>query len=342
MNENKSQQMPGAKLGSYTLGALLGRGRTTEVYRASSPDLKHDVALKIHYADTDRPSSTAFKNEVRTIAALKHPNIMRLYDYGTEGRRYYIVMELIDGTGLRDLLSAHPTGLERADTLRIFSQLASAVACAHDQSVVHGNIKPDNVLLDHGLRPVLTDFNIACLHESGDAFRANTPAYIAPEQATGDPPIPQSDIYALGILLYEMVTGDVPFKSTNYDELIAHHQITPPKPPGQMVVGLDPRIEEAVLKALSKDPAERYASAREMLSAVENQESADQYQTVSLTREQVHKRRSEIKRFQESRLDRPSTETKPALPVSPNRLLLIIGGVVLVGIILIVVLALAL
>ena len=139
-----------------------------------------------------------------------------------------------------------------------------------------------------------------------------------------------------------MVTGDVPFKSTNYDELIAHHQITPPKPPGQMVVGLDPRIEEAVLKALSKDPAERYASAREMLSAVENQESADQYQTVSLTREQVHKRRSEIKRFQESRLDRPSTETKPALPVSPNRLLLIIGGVVLVGIILIVVLALAL
>jgi serine/threonine protein kinase len=343
MSENKSPLMPGAKLGSYTLGALLGRGRNTEVYRASSPDLKHDAALKVYAADNDRLSSAAFKNEVRTIAALKHPNIMRLYDYGTEGSRYYIVMELIDGTGLRDLISAHPTGLERAETMRIFSQLASAVACAHDQKVVHGNIKADNVLLDHSQRPVLTDFNIPCLRECGDAFRANTPAYIAPEQVTGDPAIPQSDIYALGILLYEMVSGDVPFKSTNYEELIAQHRTTPPKPPGQIVVGLDPRIEEAVLKALSKDPAERYGSAREMLSAIESQESANQYQTVSFTREQVHKRRSEIKRFQESRLDDPPAETRPALPVlpvPPNRLPLIIGGIVLLVMALIVLIAL--
>ncbi len=340
MSENKAQLMPGAKLGPYTLGALLGRGRDTEVYRASSPDLKHDAALKIYYADPGRLSSATFRNEVGVIAALKHPNIMRLYDYSTEDSRYYIVMELIEGTGLRDLLSAHPTGLERAEALRLFSQLASAVACAHDQKVVHGNIKPDNVLLDHSQRPVLTDFNIPCLRESGDAFRATTPAYIAPEQAAGDPPIPQSDIYALGILLYEMVTGDVPFKGGSYEELIAHHQTTLPKPPGQIAVGLDPRIEDAILKALNKNPAERFASAREMLGAIESQESASQYQTVSLTREQVHKGRSEIKRFQESRLDEPPVETKPALLLPSNRLPLIIGGAALLVIIVIVLIAL--
>jgi serine/threonine protein kinase len=340
MSQNKSLQlMPGATLGSYTLGALLGRGRNTEVYRASSPNMKHEVALKIYYAEVDRLTNTAFKKAVHTITGLKHPNIMRLYDYGSEGNRYYIVTELVEGTRLRDLIAAHPAGLERTDTLRIFSQLASAVACAHDQNVVHGNIKPDNVLLDRSQRPVLTDFSIPRLHEYGNAFRATTSAYIAPEQATGDLAIPQSDIYALGILLYEMVTGEVPFKGTSYEELIAHHQTTAPKPPSQIVVGLDPRIEEAILKALNKKPSERYASARDMVNTIENQESANQYQTVSLNRERVHKRRSEIKRFLESRLDGPPVETKPMLPAPLNNLPLIVGGVFFLSVILIVLIA---
>jgi serine/threonine protein kinase len=340
MSQNKSSQLKsGAKLGSYTLGVLLGRGRNTEVYRASSPEMKHKAALKIYYADNDRLTSTTFKNEVRTIAAIKHPNIMRLYDYGTDGSRYYIVTELIDGTRLRDLIVAHPTGLERAETLRIFSQLASAVACAHDQNVVHGNIKPDNVLFDQTQRPVLTDFCIPRLHEYGNAFRATNPAYFSPEQASGEPATPQSDIYALGILLYEMITGEAPFKGTSYEELITHHQTTSPKPPSQIVVGLDPRIEEAILKALSKKPADRYASARDMVSAIENQDGASQYQTVSLAREQVHKRRSEIKHFLESRLDKPPAESKSALRVPLDELPLVVGGVVFFGVMLLVLIA---
>jgi serine/threonine protein kinase len=132
-----------------------------------------------------------------------------------------------------------------------------------------------------------------------------------------------------------MISGEVPFKGTTYEELIAHHQATPPKPPSQIVVGLDPRIEEAILKALSKKPAERYASARDMVSAIENENGASQYQTVSLARERVHKRRAEIKRFLESRLDGPPDEAKPILPVPPDRLPLIVGSVVFLSVILI-------
>jgi serine/threonine protein kinase len=337
MSENKPQPQIGlgSKLGSYTLRALLGRGRDTEVYRAYSPELKRDVALKIYHPDLKRFTSAQFKKEMGTIAALKHPNIMRIYDFGIEGELYYIVMEKIKGTGLRDMLSAHPTGLERDETLRIFSQLASAVSCAHDHNVVHGNLKPDNVLLDQSQRPVLTDFNIPCLRERGDAFRSSTPAYLAPEQITDGIAQPQSDIYTLGILLYEMVTGDVPFKGSTYEQIVSQHLSTPPRLPSQITIGLDPRIERAILKALSKDPAERYPSARDMLSVMETEESEDRFQTVSLTREQVQKRRSEIRRFQQSRLDEPLEEQRSSalsgkLPLAVVGIVLLILVVILI------------
>jgi serine/threonine protein kinase len=336
MTENKPQPQVvfGSKLGAYTLRTFLGRGRDTEVYRAYSPELKRDVALKIYHPDLEHFTSAQFKKEMSTIAALKHPNIMRIYDFGIEGELYYIVMEKIEGTGLRDLLSAHPTGLERDETLRIFDQLASAVGCAHDQNVVHGNLKPDNVLLDRSQRPVLTDFNIPCLRECGDAFRSSTPAYLAPEQITSNTVQPQSDIYTLGILLYEMVTGDVPFTGGTYEQIVSQHQSIPPRPPSQITIGLDPRIERAILKALSKDPAERYPSARDMLDVMENEESVDRFQTVSLTREQVQKRRSEIRHFQQSRLDEP-IEEKRRLSVLSGKLPLVIAGIVLLAVVVI-------
>jgi serine/threonine protein kinase len=342
MSENRSQLVPGAKLGQYTLGALLGRGRDTEVFRVFSHELKRDAALKVYHPALEQLSSAQFKSEIGTIAALKHPNIMRLYDFGVEGEWYYIVMELIEGTGLRDVLSAHPTGLGRDKTLLIFSQIASAVACAHDQHVVHGNIKPDNVLMDHSQRPVLTDFNIPCLRERGDAFRFSTPAYLAPEQAAEGTALPQSDIYALGILLYEMVTGDVPFKGSAYSEIASQHLSAAPKPPGQIVIGLDPRIESAILKALSKNPPERYESARDMLGAMESQESAEQFQTVSLTRDQVQKRRSEIKRFEQSRLDEPVEQRSALAGAFNRRRFLMIGGAILLAIVVILIILIVL
>jgi serine/threonine-protein kinase len=128
MSENKPPLAPGAPLGPYTLQALLGRGQDTEVYRSHSPEVKRDVALKIYHPKPGQITGAQFKNDVGAIAALKHPNIMRIFDYGVEGDLYYIVMELVEGSSLRDLLSTHPTGLAREETMRLFSQLASAVA----------------------------------------------------------------------------------------------------------------------------------------------------------------------------------------------------------------------
>ncbi len=338
MSENRPQLASGSTFGAHTIGALLGRGRDTEVYRAYSNTIRRDVALKIYHPCAI--TSDEFKHEIATIAALKHPNIMRIYDYGAEGPLYYIVMEMIEGTGLRDLLTLHPTGLERGETLRIFSQIASAVASAHDQHVVHGNLKPDNVLLDRSQRPVLTDFNIPCLRESGDAFRSNTPAYLAPEQASGGRVQPATDIYLLGILLYEMVTGDVPFRIGTYEEIVAQQRDALPRPPSQITVELDPRTERAILRALSKNPADRYPSARDMLSAMESEAESSQYETLSITREQVQKRRSEIQQFEQSRLDFPAPTEETALLRWTRRRRLIIWGTALLLVIAIVVLAL--
>jgi serine/threonine-protein kinase len=314
MSEPTTQLKPSQQIGPCIVRDFIGRGKDTEVYRAFYPDLKQEVALKILHSKAGSPEKMAacFRQDMQPIADLKHPNIMRVFGFGVAEGRYYIIMELIEGTGLRDLISAHPTGLDRDETMRIFSQLASAVATAHDLHVVHGNIKPDNVLLDPKQRPVLTDFSIPCLQEHrSDLGWTSTPAYLAPEQITASRAMPESDIYALGILLYEMVTGDVPFKGTA-QEVSDQHKTAQPVPPGEINVSLDPRIDRAIMKALDKLPMSRYSSARVMLAALESQEVKDQFSTVSLSRkdmEEPRRRASEIKRFQQARLDDTETES---------------------------------
>jgi serine/threonine-protein kinase len=344
MSENKPHPRleADAQFGKCVIRDLIGRGKNTEVYRAFYAEFKKDVALKILRPNIPHTPERAacYRQEAQAVADLKHPNILRIHEYGVERDAYYVVMEFIEGSNLRDLLSTHPTGLDRNDAMRIFSQLASAVATAHDHGVAHGNIKPDNVLLDRSQRPVLTDFTIPCLIErAGNPL--STPAYLAPEQATQRAATPPSDIYALGILLYEMVTGDVPFKGTTFDAVIAQHQSAPPTPPSQITIGLDPRIESVILKALRKAPAERFASAREMLSAIESGEVAGQYETLALKREQVRperKRQSEIKRFEQARLGDPMAPTADSTPASRD----LSPAFVALGLALLVLLAIAL
>ncbi|RPJ00213.1 MAG: hypothetical protein EHM39_05220, partial [Chloroflexi bacterium] len=186
------------------------------------------------------------------------------------------------------------------------------------------------------------DFNIPCLRESGDAFRSSTPAYLAPEQVSGGSGQPATDIYLLGILLFEMVTGDVPFKAGTYDEIVDQQQNALPRSPAQIAVGLDPRIERAVLKALSKNPADRYASARDMLSAMESEAESSQYETLSISREQVQKRRAEIQQFEQSRLDDRAPAESATAPLFAGRLPLIVLGAALLLLIAIIVIALLL
>ncbi len=345
MSENKPQVKIGDQVGPCMVRELLGRGRDTAVYRAFYPELKQEVALKILRSDTlpTAEMTVCFKEEMQPIANLKHPNIMRIFDYGAvENRYYYVIMELVVGTGLRDLISGHPAGLERDEYIRIFNQLASAVGTAHDQNVVHGNLKPDNVLLDERKRPVLTDFSIPCLKEHGsDEGWIGAPAYLAPEQATSGKASIESDIYALGVLLYEMVTGDVPFKGSSYAAIVKQHQEVAPTPPSQIKVGLDPRIERVILKALDKTPMSRYSSARVMLSSLESEEVSHQFSTVSLNRNDIpgaKKRQSEIRRFEQARLEdapgRASDST--ALPSRQNLLMM---GLVVIFVIVVIVLA---
>lgn len=342
MSENKllSQVVSGDRLGNCTILGLVGRGRKTEVYRAYSPELKRDVAIKIFHPDPSQVAELAasFRQETQAISAVKHPNILRLYNSGVEGDKYFIVMELIEGTTLRDILSTHPTGLNRDETLRVFGQLASAVASAHDQKVVHGNIKPDNVLLDKSQRPVLVDFGIRCLRDqtpgSGGPSAA---AYLTPEQ--GDP-TPKSDIYALGILLYEMATNALPFKGNSYEAVMAQHQYAPVPSPSLINVNVDPRIEQTILKALSKDPAQRFESAREMIHDLESEEVRVQYETVNLTRDsipQVQKSHSEITRFQRSRMMGPEEQTGIASVLtqpSPLVMLMAVGAAIVILVVL--------
>jgi serine/threonine protein kinase len=346
MSEHKlsSQLASGAALDQYTLQSLLGRGINTEIYRAAGPDPKVAVAVKVFHSPTtiSTGQKARFRTEAEAVLALKHPNIIRLYGFGSGDRLYYLAMELVEGTSLRDMISAHPTGLGRDNTMLIFIQIASAIACAHDQNVLHGNIKPNNVLVDNSQRPVLTDFSLPCLAESIQGVAASsTPAYMAPEQATESATTPQSDIYALGILLYEMVTGDVPFKGETPDQVISKHMHVPPRPPSQLNVALDPRFEHVILKALNKKPADRYASVRDMINDLESEDVvAGEYQTLTIKREDLTapKRRSEIRRFERTRVDQPAD--KPDLSTPLNPAVLIVGLLLVVLVIALIVLVL--
>lgn len=239
MSEKKT--FSGLTLGKYTIQGLIGRGRKTEVYRTFHPDLKRDAALKIFFPSAPKTPELAasFRREAQAVAALKHPNIVQVYDFDIKDDHYYMVMELIEGTSLRDLISADPTGLDRDNTVRIFSQIASAVAYAHDQKTVHGNLKPDNVLLDASQRPVLTDFTLPCMMEHGqvvpDTAGSSIPTYLSPEQISQGTVDAQSDMYALGILLYEIATGDVPFKGDTRARIADQHLKAAPTPPSQIL-----------------------------------------------------------------------------------------------------------
>jgi serine/threonine protein kinase len=343
MNATKSPShlAPGERLRNCTIRELIGRGRDTEIYRAYHPDFKRDVAIKVFRIAAPRSAemTAKFLKETSSSITLRHPNIIRVYASGVSQDSYYLVMELVEGTSLRDVLSTHLTGLDREDALRIFSQIASGVATAHDQGMVHGNIKPDKVLLDAQQRPVLTDFTLPDLHEPPDD--ASSPAaYLSPEQAIRHIATPESDIYALGILLYEMVSGDVPFKGPTRESVIQQHQSSAPVAPSQIIVGLDPRVDTVILKALSKNPSERFTSAREMVRALEDEEAIAQYETLNLERKGApanHKRRSDIARFEKSRVAEPAEGSRPS-----SRLRFLAAALLAAGAVVLVVIAVAL
>lgn len=287
------QQDPliGTTLGKYRILATLGHGGMAHVYRAHQENLDREVAIKVlppWYA-ADRNFVERFNLEARLVARLSHPNIVTIHDFSEQNGHLYIVMQLVDGGTLKQLLDTlrdpsssanqHSQGvigaMDVGEANRIFQQLASALAYAHEQGIIHRDIKPVNVLLDRTKRPILSDFGIAkVLASTKELTRpgagVGTPEYMSPEQCKGEQVDGRADIYALGVMLYESLTGRTPFIGDNYPA-IAHSHLyeTPPDP--RIFNRLIPQpVSDVILTALQKKPEQRYQRASDMAKALEH------------------------------------------------------------------------
>jgi len=253
--------------GRYRLHEQLGRGAMSTVWLAEDAELARRVAVKTLVPSADR---ARFEREARAAAALSHPNICSLYDYGESEGRPYMVLEYLEGGSLEDRLRGGR--LSDDDALRIATEIASGLAHAHERGLVHRDLKPANVLFDTEERAKIADFGIARLHGSGTLTEAGTvlgtASYISPEQAAGDPAGPQSDVYSFGVILFRMLTGALPFVSTNAMELVRMHRDDPPPAVGDVRPDAPARLAQIVDASLAKDPARRPADGAALLSAL--------------------------------------------------------------------------
>ena len=267
---------PGQMLGPYRIINQVGRGGMATVYKAYQPSVDRYVAIKVLPSQLaeSKEFTTRFQQEARIIAKLEHPHILPVFDYGESDGVSYFVMRYMDAGTLKEkMIEGRPLPLSDID--RLFTQLAEALSYAHSRGIIHRDLKPANVLIDSHGNVFLTDFGIAKLLESAsprltqtDAIMG-TPAYISPEQAQGHPVDQRSDIYSLGIILYEMVTGSVPFTAETPLAVLFKHISDPLPPPSLVKPDIPPVIEQVLLKALAKEPRDRFATAAEFVTAWE-------------------------------------------------------------------------
>src|SRR4051812_736995 len=267
----------GTRLAAYDIQALLGSGGMANVYRAFDTNLRRAVAIKVlSPAAAAQPGfAERFRQEARLIANLRHPNIVQVYDFGEQDGQSYMVQELLAGPTLGAWMSdlAARSMRPAPDEINaIVIQLAGALDAAHAAGIIHRDVKPANALWHDPGRLVLTDFGIAKQMFS-DANQTQfgvvfgTPSYLSPEQAQTLPLTPASDVYSLGVVLYELLAGDVPFRGATPLRVAMDHIQTPP-PPLPARLGLPPEVTAVVQRALAKNPAARFASAGELAQAL--------------------------------------------------------------------------
>ncbi len=270
----------GTRLGGYEIQAQIGIGGMATVYRGFDSNLQRAVAIKVlsPMTATLPEFSNRFRQEARLIASLRHPNIVHVYDFGEQDGLTYMVQELLPGPTLEQrLIDAATQGapLSREDILSITAQLASALDAAHAVGIIHRDVKPSNALWNAYGALVLTDFGIAkntltTLNYTEVGLVMGTPTYLSPEQAEGRPLTPSSDIYALGVVLYELIAGKAPFVSSTPMRVVMSHIQEPPPPLRPLRPDLPPTAEMVVLRALAKDPDQRFATAGELAQALEH------------------------------------------------------------------------
>ncbi len=270
------QDLSGTTIGQYELRSILGKGGMATIYRAYQPSMEREVAIKLLSPDlSDETEFIArFEREARIIAGLQHPNILPVFDFGREGRYVYLVMRLVEGGTLGDELRGKPLPAERV--IRLTNQIAAALDYAHRQGIVHRDLKPTNILLNDQDVPLLTDFGIAKLL-AGSTITGltapnavmGTPTYMAPEQWRSEPVDARTDVYALGIIVYQMLLGKVPFASETPHGLMYQHLDKMPTPARTINPALPFAIEPVIRKALAKAPHDRFASAGDLARALE-------------------------------------------------------------------------
>jgi serine/threonine protein kinase len=260
-------------IGRYQIKAELGRGGMSTVYHAYDPQFKRDVAIKVLPPELlhNTEFRTRFEREATTIAALEHPAIVPVYDFGEQDGQPYLVMRFMQGKSLKERISQGPIPL--AEASRILDRIAPALDYAHQRGIIHRDLKPDNILFDQQNEPYLSDFGIAKLSESGATLTGNTivgtPAYMSPEQGRGDANLDErSDIYSLGIVLFEMLTGRVPYEANTPMGQVFKHLTEPIPNILDYKEDLPPGCQMVIAQAMAKRSYIRFATTVEMAEAL--------------------------------------------------------------------------
>ncbi len=277
-----AEALIGTVLGTCTLQKLVGQGGMGAVFLAQQSRPRRQVAVKVLLPMTPLSPNqlTAFlerfRRETDAAASLEHPNIMPVYEYGERDGLAYLVMPYVSGGTLRDELEREGT-LPLAKVVNYLDQIAAALDCAHERGVIHRDIKPANILMTPEKRLLLTDFGLVKIvaegrmpqmRLTGVGAPVGTPDYMAPEQVIGEEVDARADLYSLGVILYQMVTGTTPFQGETPMQIAAQHLQIPPPSPQMLRPDLPAAAEQVILRALAKRPADRYASAQEMADAL--------------------------------------------------------------------------
>jgi len=267
----------------YQLEERQGQGGMAVVYRARDLMLERTVAIKVLRKDfsNDPEFKERFRQEARAAANLSHPNIVTVHDFGLDQDQIFIVMEFVPGTDLKTLMQRRGR-YSVEDALQLIVQACAGIGYAHRAGLVHCDVKPQNMLVTPDRRLKVTDFGIAralaSIHpEERSEVVWGSPQYFSPEQAAGNAPSPASDVYSLGVVLYEMLTGKPLFSATTAEEFARQHRDAPPIPPRRFNPAIPPQLEQIMLKVLSKEPSARYRTADQLgrvLVALTQQSSA--------------------------------------------------------------------
>ncbi|HEX9057050.1 MAG TPA: protein kinase [Ktedonobacterales bacterium] len=272
--------------GRYEIGRHIATGGMATVYQGWDHRVERPVAIKVlcQLDETDPDAVARFKREAHATAVLNHPNVVRAYDFFAEHEYHYLIMEYVDGINLKQYLRWHGPIAPPA-ALHIAQQVCAALQAAHAHEFIHRDVKPQNILLDRRGTAKVTDFGIVHITHgptlTSDGIVLGTADYVAPEQARGESLTPATDVYALGVVLYEMLTGRLPFTGPTPIAVATLHATAPVKPPSRVIPGLSPYVEAVVMRAMRKHPEHRYASAAAMTLAIRSARQALALRTVA-------------------------------------------------------------